>query len=238
MKIRMMISRLLYGLYAIKSSRLKSFIRWTVYKLERRDFYSATLRKIFKDYHGVEVGMYTHGGCFRLYYFDHGTTIGRYCSIAMSARALNYNHAMGLKSTHALFFNPVLKLCTESLVEFFPLQIGNDVWMGEGAIIMPKVTEIGDGAVVAAGAIVSKNVPPYAVVVGNPARVVRYRFSRDVIEELVESKWWEKDIEEILPDIEDYLKPYEKLYFERKRGEGVSSGEGEDVSGWGTAAVF
>jgi hypothetical protein len=54
------------------------------------------------------------------------------------------------------------------------------------------------------------------VVVGNPARVVRYRFSKEVIESLLESKWWEKDIEEILPDIKEYQQPYEKLYFNKR----------------------
>jgi len=124
---------------------------------------------------------------------------------------------MDYMSAHALFFNPVFKLCSKSLVEFIPLKIGNDVWIGENALIMPHVTEIADGAIVAAGAVVHKNVTPYAVVVGNPARIVRYRFSREVIDELLASRWWKKDIEEIKPYIEDFQQPYEKLYYDRKQ---------------------
>jgi len=62
---------------------------------------------------------------------------------------------------------------------------------------MAGVSTIGDGAVIGAGAVVFKDVPPYAVVVGNPGRVVRYRFSADMIAQLLEEKWWERDIEDL-----------------------------------------
>ena len=97
------------------------------------------------------------------------------------------------------------------MVKTIPLKVGNDVWMGDNAIILADVTEIGDGAIIGAGAIVKKNVPPYAVVVGNPARVVRYLFSKEVIDELLASKWWEKDIEELKLNIDEFQRPYEKL---------------------------
>jgi acyl-[acyl carrier protein]--UDP-N-acetylglucosamine O-acyltransferase len=123
---------------------------------------------------------------------------------------------MDFKSTHALFFNPALKFCDKYLVEDTPLKVGNDVWIGEYAVILAHVTEIGDGAVIGAGAIINKNVPPYAVVVGNPARVVRYRFSKEVIDELLASRWWEKDIGELKPNIKEFQQPYEKLCLDRK----------------------
>jgi len=68
--------------------------------------------------------------------------------------------------------------------------IGNDVWIGHGAFILPGI-HIGDGAVIAAMSVVTKNVPPYAVVAGSPAKVVRYRFPEEQIARLIESKWWE-----------------------------------------------
>lgn len=74
--------------------------------------------------------------------------------------------------------------------------IGNDVWIGWKATILPGVT-IGDGAIVAAGAMVARDVPPYAVVAGNPARVVRMRFSEAEIAELLRIRWWDWDIAEI-----------------------------------------
>jgi serine acetyltransferase len=89
-------------------------------------------------------------------------------------------------------------------IKDIPLKIGNDVWLGHNSIIMPNVKEIGTGAVIGAGAVVNKDVPPYAVVVGNPARVVKYRFEKCVIEELLKSKWWEKSIEELKPHIREF----------------------------------
>ncbi len=79
--------------------------------------------------------------------------------------------------------------------------IGNDVWIGYGAFIFSGVT-IGDGAVVGAQAVVTKNVPPYAIVGGNPARIIRYRFDEEVIRKLLAIAWWnwpEKAIREVVP---------------------------------------
>ena len=98
------------------------------------------------------------------------------------------------------------------MVKDTPVKVGNDVWIGEYAVILAHVTEIGDGAVIGAGAIVNKNVPPYAVVVGNPARIVRYRFPKEIVDQLLASRWWEKDIEELKPTISEFQQPYEKLY--------------------------
>jgi hypothetical protein len=155
--------------------------------------------------------MYTHGGCFELGSVDPGTTIGRYCSVANGIRILNRDHPMNFKSMHAFFFNPCLKYCHKYLTEHTPLKIGNDVWIGAHAVILRNVTEIADGAVIGAGAIITKNVPPYAVVIGNPARVVRYRFQQETIDELLASRWWEKDIEELIPCIDEFQRPYEQL---------------------------
>ena len=110
---------------------------------------------------------------------------------------MNRNHPLEFKSMHGFFFNPHLGYCEKDVVEYISLNVGHDAWIGHNAIILPNVKEIGIGAVVAAGAVVNKDVPPYAVVVGNPARTVRFRFSPEIISNLLESKWWEKSIEEI-----------------------------------------
>jgi virginiamycin A acetyltransferase len=162
--------------------------------------YSATLREIFRRYHGVDIGMYTHGGCFTPHAFGRNTTIGRYTSIARSAFAATLDHPTDFKGMHGFFFNSNLGY-TDHVRTYSSLRIGNDVWLGHNAIINSNVNEIGDGAVVGAGAVVFKDVPPYAVVVGNPGRVVRHRFPPETIERLLEEKWWERDIDDLSPEI-------------------------------------
>lgn len=73
--------------------------------------------------------------------------------------------------------------------EFKEIEIGNDVWIGQRVMIMGGV-HVGNGAVIGAGAIVTKDVPPYAIVGGIPAKLIRYRFPENVIQQLEESKWW------------------------------------------------
>lgn len=204
-----MLSRILFLLYGIEKHWLRRLVVKLVLRWERGEFYSVTLREIFAHYHGVDVGMYTHGGCFRPGHFDPCTKIGRYCSIAAEVMVFNQNHPLSFKSTHGFFFNPLLKYCDAYLVDMIPLVIGNDVWIGHGAKIMPNVRSIGDGAVVAAGAIVNKDVPPYAIVCGNPARITRYRFSPERIKELLESQWWTKSIGELRKEKEVFTRPLE-----------------------------
>lgn len=178
-------------------------------KREGGEFRSPTLREIFRRHHGVEVGMYTHGGCFVPHAFGRNTTIGRYSSVAKSAFAATLNHPMDRKSMHGYFFNPNLGYCSDER-DYSPLLIGNDVWLGHNSVIMPSVERIGDGAVVGAGAVVFKDVPPYAVVVGNPGRVVRYRFPPEIIEQLLEERWWERTIEDLADDLTSFTTSFEK----------------------------
>ena len=79
--------------------------------------------------------------------------------------------------------------------------VGNDIWFGYGSTIMPAIS-IGDGAIIAAKSVVTKDVPPYAVVGGNPARVLKIRFNEDVVKKLLEIKWWDWSIEKITKNIQ------------------------------------
>ena len=202
------VSNTLYRLYGSSHGQaiLRPMVFKLLYRLEGGAFYSKTLRRIFQCYHKVEIGMYTHGGCFVPGAIDRFTTIGRYSSIAYGVRTSNRNHPMEFKSTHGFFSNPKLGYRPDDPLHYIPLEIGNDVWIGANALILPHVRTIGDGAVIAAGAVVNKHVPPYAVVVGNPARVVRFRFPKEVIEELLASRWWDKPIEEL--DLSEFCRPY------------------------------
>jgi len=200
-----MVKRWLVRLYAVP--RLRGLVLWLLRRIEGDEFRSVTLREIFAKYWGVQVGLYTHGGCFVPWMVDPQTTIGRYCSIAGGVRIVNHNHPLSFKGTSGLFFNPALGLCDRWLVEHHPLEIGNDVWIGANAVVMPEVSRIGDGAVIGAGAVVGKDVPPYAVVLGNPGRVVKYRFPPEVIARLLEEEWWEKDVDEL--DLAQFQNPME-----------------------------
>ena len=204
----MITGKLLYTLYRFKNPQLRRFVLNAAARLERGEFYSATLRAIFKDYHRVEIGMYSYGGCFTPGNVDPLTTIGRYCNTAYTIRVFNRNHPCEFKSMHAFFFNSKTGYCDKDLVAYKPLTIGHDVWMGYGSVIVPAVCTIGTGSVIAAGSIVTKDVPPYAIVAGNPARILRYRFPPEVIEELLASRWWDQSIEDIRPVLHEYQRPY------------------------------
>ena len=203
-----MSNRLLVKMYGV--TRLRGVVLRLARRLEGGEFRSTTLREIFARYWGVEIGLYTHGGCFEPWMVDAQTKIGRYSSIASGVRVVNHNHPLSFKGTSGLFFNPALGLCDEWLVEHNPLEIGNDVWIGTNAVIMPEVDRIGDGAVIGAGAVVSRDVPPYAVVLGNPARVVKYRFSDGVIARLLQEKWWEKDLDQLVGRRHEFQVPLDE----------------------------
>ncbi|MEW6252162.1 MAG: CatB-related O-acetyltransferase [Planctomycetota bacterium] len=196
-------------LYAHVNGHLRSTLRSLAARLEGGEMCSLTLRRIFAEYHGVQVGLYTHGGCFRLCSMPPGTVIGRYCSIAVTAAAFNANHPMNLRSSHGLFFNPQLGLAAAPLIPRHTLEIGHDVWIGHNAIILPSVRRIETGAVIGAGAVLNRDVPPYAVLTGHPARIVRYRFSPPVIAELLASRWWQQPLERLLPQFADFQRPLE-----------------------------
>jgi len=85
-------------------------------------------------------------------------------------------------------------------------RIGNDVWIGAGATLLGKGggLTIGDGAIVGAGSVVTKDVPPYAIVGGNPARIIRYRFDEAIIRRLLALKWWDWPVERIMAAKEDF----------------------------------
>lgn len=124
----------------------------------------------------------------------HNTTIGRYCSIADKLVCGLPNHSLSLLSTSPLFTmrsnGTHYSWTNESLYYTAPkVKIGNDVWIGYGVTIVNNIT-VGDGAVIAAGSVVTKDVPPYAIVGGVPAKILRYRFDEDIRKTLLKLEWW------------------------------------------------
>jgi virginiamycin A acetyltransferase len=203
-RMRQRLPTLLVWLYG-RGSLGRSLAIKVLNRIEGGEMYSPTLREIFRRYHGVDVGLYTHGGCFTPHSFGRNTTIGRYTSIARSAFAATLDHPTEFKGMHGFFFNSRLGY-TDRVREYSQLTIGNDVWLGHNAIISSNVSEIGDGAVIGAGAVVFKDVPPYAVVVGNPGRVVRYRFTPETIIQLLDEKWWEKEIDDLASEVASFAR--------------------------------
>lgn len=133
-----------------------------------------------------------------------GTCIGKFCSIGPNLVCGWGIHPTNGISTNPYFYSTAKQngstLATENLVEERkPISIGNDVFIGANVTILDGVT-IGDGAIIGAGAVVSKNIPPYAIAVGSPIEIKKYRFSEEQIKALLKIKWWDFD-DEILKDI-------------------------------------
>lgn len=148
--------------------------------------------------------------------------IGRFCSIAPNVKVITATHPTSkFVSTSPMFFSSLKQsgktFCPKSIfkeiltIDNRFLIIGNDVWIGEGAVIKGGV-RIGDGAIIAMNACVTKDVPPYAIVGGIPAKIIRYRFTDNQIKSLLNFQWWNKPIPWIeqhankFDDIETFLK--------------------------------
>jgi chloramphenicol O-acetyltransferase type B len=146
---------------------------------------------------------YYHGhsfeDCARYLLPDEGAdrlVIGSFCSIGSGAAFImagNQGHRNEWISTFPFFFMPEVPEFENAANGYLPAGdtvIGNDVWIGSEAIIMPGIT-VGDGAVIGTRALVTKDVEPYAIVGGNPAKTIRKRFDDDSIALLLEMKWWD-----------------------------------------------
>jgi acetyltransferase-like isoleucine patch superfamily enzyme len=132
-------------------------------------------------------------------------TIGKFCSIANDVSIGLGNHPLDHFSTSPLFYRRQntfkIKLIENDLQfeEYLPVSIGNDVWIGSRSIILDGII-IGNGSVIAANSVVTKDVAPYSVMGGVPAKLIKYRFSDKKIEELNYGKWWDMDLNKIKSD--------------------------------------
>lgn len=198
----------------------------------RKDYYYIAAGENFNKediiYKGCSIGRYTYGYQELLKYHPLAEKIGRFCSINRTARIWN-NHPLDYVTTHpfldSLIFYPWEAFEErERLIEKYgkyrdnapfedsalrdnrPIVIGNDVWISANVIILSGV-HIGDGAVLAAGAVVTRDVEDYAIVGGVPAKVIRYRFSKEEILKFQKIKWWDWEVDKIMDNLELFYQP-------------------------------
>jgi len=158
------------------------------------------------------IGEYSYSGA--KFIAAPGTIIGKYCSIATGTIIGSDIHPLNYVTTSPRLISDYYD---RGILERFPkIIIENDVWIGNNVII-PKSCTIGTGAVIGAGAVVTKDIPPYAVAVGIPARVIKYRFKPEFIDMLLYSKWWNlpnnvlksldfTDVQSFCKKVEEYRK--------------------------------
>lgn len=145
----------------------------------------------------------------------HNTTIGKFCSIGPNFFCGYGIHPLNGISTAPMFYSSKKQNGTtlskeDKVEERKSIIIGNDVFIGANVILLDGVS-IGDGAVIGAGAVVTKDIPPYAIALGVPAKVVKFRFDDIVIQKMLEIKWWDwsedklKEVEQDFFAIDDFI---------------------------------
>ena len=175
--------------------------RWIKRIFGKKPYFNLVL--IHKSVHigkNVDIDPYS---CINMFSIVYGNVkIGKFCSIGPNVIVAAAQHKMDWLSTSGFQHpnnDPIFSQFKNGLQpkgEWEKTNIGNDVWVGGNAVIIQGIT-IGDGAVIGAGAVVTKDVPPYAIVVGVPAQILRYRFDEKTIERLLKTKWWDRDVNQI-----------------------------------------
>ncbi|RXP61845.1 antibiotic acetyltransferase [Lutibacter sp. HS1-25] len=145
------------------------------------------------------------------------TTIGKFCSIGENVRMVLGTHPINFVSTHPAFYSNNKQFKTFSdktyIEEFKGVTLGNDVWVADGAVIMGGVT-IGNGAIVAARSVVTKDVEPFSIVGGVPAKHIKYRFDKETIDKINNLEWWNWDESiflekfKIFQDTQEFIKHF------------------------------
>lgn len=224
------IYRTIYRIKLLKNNRIKSgFIFTPPIYINNSSFganivlgrnvtiQNSTLRDNIKIMFGTQVYNSTIGDFSYIANnsFVQRSNIGKFCSIASNVLIGSTEHPMDLISTHPFLYNNkfggfiikddpnISNKINKGIVE-----IGNDVWIGNGAIILSSI-KIGHGSVIGAGSVVTKDVPPYAIIAGVPGRILRFRFNEEEVKNLLEIEWWNWNLSIISNNIELLKNPKE-----------------------------
>ncbi len=186
---------------------------WSMIQSSKINLICHAYSKLYPPYHisNSKIGKYTYIAQ-NAYIFN--TSIGAFCSIGTNLVCGWGMHPTKGISTHPMFFstkkqNGLTLSQTDKIDELEPITIGNDVFIGANVTILNGVT-IGDGAVIGAGAVVSKDIPPYAIAVGCPIQIKKYRFNDEIICSLKKIQWWNFSDEELL-QVEKYFFEVDKF---------------------------
>ena len=171
---------------------------------------------------GSDMGKFSYCGynCFII-----NSSIGRFCSISDNVSIGGGTHPMTWVSTSPAFYKGKDSIDKRLAQKTFKSDdahtvIGNDVWIGRGVYIKPGII-VGNGAVIGMGSVVTKNVEPYSVVAGNPAKPIRMRFTEEIAKSLNESEWWlleEDELQKLADVMDDPIRFLEKINNFRKDG--------------------
>lgn len=172
------------------------FERARLWRWRRDQFTNRDLRAWFRDRQRVDVGLYSYG-CFDQWRMPGPLIVGRYCSIANTVRSAPINHPFDAMTTHPALYERKFGVVEQDIHYDDPQIIEDDVWIGHHAMVLPSCRHIGRGSIIGAGAIVTRDVPRYAIVAGNPAKILRERFDPELQAQLEASEWWKMDLREL-----------------------------------------
>lgn len=159
--------------------------------------YGCMIENVY-GYGNIELGNYVSiSGPGTILHSESGKiSIGSFSSIAENVSIQEFNHCKDRPTTYAVQYNIFNKQIEKDVESKGDIVIEEDVWIGSNVVILSGVT-IGHGSIIGAGSIVTKDIPPYAIAVGNPAHVMKYRFSEEKIEFLEQLKWWQWSEEKV-----------------------------------------
>ena len=192
----------------------RKFLLWYLKRKEGGEWRSKTIRSLFKKYYKIDAGINSYGWAHD--FIDGPLKIGNYVSIGRNFRRISKNHPIDGVTTHPCSFNPEFGWVNEDWrVDEF-LEIGNDVWIGDNVTILPTCHHIGDGSIIAAGAVLTKDVGSFEIWGGVPAKFIKNRFDEDTAQELANTNWWDleenelKEYLDVLNNPQEFIKKFKK----------------------------